>query len=138
MLVRNHYDQDYIDACRTRVAAQVAAYRDVKATASDAAIDAFEPLFFNNLVLVLDNLFCHRQRGMEGKDGNPLNEVRVLCTSLMENGGTLVADRTIKLKPADSVLGYEAGDEIRLDEDGFVRLADGFFAEIERRFGGSE
>jgi hypothetical protein len=135
MLGRKHYDKQYIDACRARIAAQVAAYDDLKAAARDGApVDAFEPLFFNNMVLVLDNLFCHRLRGVEGKDGNPLNEVRVLCTSLMENGGVLVADKTIKLKPEESILGYAVGDEIRIDEDGFVRLSEGFFAEIEKRF----
>lgn len=32
------------------------------------------------------------------------------------------------------MLGYEVGDEIRLSEDGFLRLAEGFFAEIESTF----
>jgi hypothetical protein len=32
------------------------------------------------------------------------------------------------------VLGLAAGDAVRIDEDGFRRLADGYFAEIEKRF----
>lgn len=52
------------------------------------------------MVLALDQLFVHRARGIEGKDGNPLNEVRVLCTSIMANGGVLVKDSQIKLDPA--------------------------------------
>jgi hypothetical protein len=115
MLGRNHYEQDYIDRSRERIGAQLAAYDALKAKAkgADAEIAAFEPLFLNDLVQVLDHLFVHRLRKMEGKDGNPLNEVRALCDSLMSNG-----------------------DEVRLDEDGFRRLSDGFFAEIESRFGG--
>jgi hypothetical protein len=71
---------------------------------------------------------------MEGKDGNPLNEVRVLCTTLMENDGVLAADKQIRLRPETSVLHLAVGDEIRLTQGEFVRLAEGFFAEIEKKY----
>ena len=61
------------------------------------------------MLLVLDGYFVHRLRGVEGKDGNALNEVRVLARSLMENGGTVTADPQITLDPAHSVLGLEVG-----------------------------
>jgi hypothetical protein len=86
------------------------------------------------MVVALDHAFTHRGRGIEGKDGNPIDEVRVIAASLVENGGAMGTDKTIKLKPADSVLGFAPGDEIRVDEAGFRRLADAYFAEIERRF----
>ena len=144
MLSVNHYPQTYVDGCRARVDTQISAYQDLIAAAKDldrsgrprlgAAIATFEPLFFNNMVLVLDDSFLHRSRIMEGKDGNPLNEVRVLCNSLLNNGGVMAADKQIKLDPATSILKYRVGDEIELSESDFVLLAKAFFAEIKRKY----
>jgi hypothetical protein len=144
MLSVNSYTRDYIDACRARVRSQVASYNDLLAAARSqanggagplgSAIEAFDAVFYNNMVLTLDSYFTHRARTMEGKDGNPMNEVRVLCSSLVLNGGALVADKSIKLDPAKSVLGHQAGDEISLGEEGFTRLAEAFFAAVERAY----
>jgi hypothetical protein len=144
MLSVSTYSPEHVAASRARVASQIAAYRELAKTAhdraepDDAALDAafaaFEPVFYNNMVLTLDSCFTHRARTQEGKDGNPLNEVRVLCNSLLQNGGVLTADRSINLKPATSVLGYEVGDEINVTEAAFVRLSEAFFAELETRF----
>ena len=59
-------------------------------------------------------MFLHRLTGIEGKDGNPLNEVRVLCNSILPNQGKLQVDKlpgwpnsagaSIKLPPEKSVL----------------------------------
>jgi hypothetical protein len=74
---------------------QLAAYKALVATAREktgagksafnAAVDSFELVLFNDLVLVLDAFFVHQARGIEGKDGNPLNEVRMLCNSILQN-----------------------------------------------------
>jgi hypothetical protein len=48
--------------------------------------------------------------------------------------GVLVADRTIRMKADESVLGLEVGDEIKVTEGGFRKLADRFLAEIEQRY----
>jgi hypothetical protein len=98
-----------------------------------AAIDSFEPHFFNNMVLALDSYFLHRARALEKKDGNPLNEVRILCNS-MTNNNKMCADKTIKFDPAKFVLKYRIGDKIKLKEADFVRLSSAFFAEIERKY----
>ena len=136
MLCVNTYGHDSIDHCRARVASYVDAYRAMTAgAADDAATAAFEPVFFNNLVLALDTYFTHRSRTLEGKDGNPLNEVRLLCASLTQNDGLMVADKGIRLRPDASVLGYAPDDEIALTEVGFVRLADAYFDEMQARFG---
>ncbi|MET0692813.1 MAG: hypothetical protein ABWX96_21655 [Propionibacteriaceae bacterium] len=135
------YPQDYIDTCRARVDAQVGAFRalaDAVAAQPNGkateALAALEPAFYNNQVLVLDSYFQHRGRALEGKDGNPINEVRVLCQSILANGDVMTVDKTIKLNPATSVLGHQVGDPIALSEDDFVALSRAYFAEIESRF----
>ena len=100
----------------------------------DSALASFEPEFFNNMVLTLDSYFVHRLRGQEGKDGNPLNEVRVVCTSILQNRGVMSVDKTIRMNPAKSVLKYEVGDEIRVSEADFARISEAFFADIESKF----
>jgi hypothetical protein len=141
MLGMKTYALPYTNACRASVDADVAAYR--KQTGKTASKE-FEARFFNNEVLLLDYMFVHRLTGIEGKDGNPLNEVRVLCNSLLLNGGKLQVEKLpgwpnsagagMKLPPAKSVLKLQAGDEIKLTEAEFVRLSNAFFAEIEARF----
>jgi hypothetical protein len=112
---------------------------------STARLTICEATFFNNLVLILDDLFVHRLRTVEGKDGNALNEVRVLCNSILNNRSVMTADNVsameafaglsaIKLSPAKSVLKYQAGDEIKLNDANFPRLCQAFFAEIERKY----
>jgi hypothetical protein len=128
MLARKSYPQEYVDATRTRLAELTSSFERLQ-SAGD-----FEPLCFNHMVLALDRCFVHRQRGMEGKDGNPLNEARVIADSLMENDGVLAVDNQIKLDPAKTVLGLEPGDEIALSAADFSRLAEAFLKEIEARY----
>ncbi len=134
MLGTSSYPQAYVDACRARIAHQLKTYRALVKTAKPPAVAAFEPDLFANLVLVLEVAFVHRLRGREGKDGNPLNEVRMLSVSLLVHDGVMTADTTIKYKAEQSVLGYEIGDTIALTEADFVKLSKAFFAEIEARF----
>ncbi len=135
MLSMTNYPKDYIDRCQAKVDAHVAAYNRLHtATADDAAAKAFEPVFFNNMVLVLDAYFVHRARGLELKDGNPLNEVRVMCNSMMQHDDLLTADKSIKLSPEQSVCGIAFGERIVLDESSFGRLSTAFFDEIRRKY----
>ena len=144
MLGMREYDGDYIDACRSRVETQTAMFREVAQAARDhgdadvsrleGALESLESEYFNNMLLVLEGYFVHRLRGVEGKDGNALNEVRVLARSLMENGGTVMEDPQIALDPERSVLGLRVGEPVRLTLQEYTRLSDAFFRELERRF----
>jgi len=141
MLGMKTYSQGYIDACRARVDAGVRAYRK---QAGKSPSGEFEHRFFNDQVLLLDYMFVHRLAGIEGKDGNPLNEVRVLCNSIRLNKGKLQVDKLpgwpnsagsgIKLPPEKSVLKLEPGAAVKLTEADFVRLAKAFFDELEKKF----
>lgn len=136
MLCANSYTKEYVDACRSRLAAQIAAYKALVAAARahvtanepqlEAALEAFEPHSFNSMVRALDSHFVHRARAMEKKDGNPLNEVRMLASSIMNNDNVMSSDKTIKYDPAKSVLKYRIGDKIALNEADFTRLSGAF------------
>ena len=133
MLAMTKYPREYIAECRSKVASDVEAFKSVAAAAGDAAA-AFEPVFFNNMVVVLDAYFVHRTRALEGKDGNALNEVRVLCSSMMLHGDVMTVDKSIKLSPDDSVVKVRFGEKIALGEDDFSRLSAAFFSELESKF----
>jgi len=99
---------------------------------------------FNRAVQLLDYMFVHRLRYIEGKDGNPLNEVRVLCNSILLNGGKLQVEtlpewpmsggRSLKLPPEKSILKLKVGDVVKLSEADFVRLSKAFFAALEEKY----
>ena len=141
MLGMKSYAPEYISACRARVDEDLRAYWEQLGSAPSVE---FEHRFFNDQVLLLDYMFVHRLAGIEGKDGNPLNEVRVLCNSLLLNGGVFQPEKlpdwptsagaSCKLPPEKSVLGLNVGDKVQLSEADFIRLANAFFGEIERRF----
>lgn len=144
MFGRKNYTQEEIDQGKVALDQQLAAYKKLaKAITSaamdneiDTAIESFEASFFNNMILVMDRYFVHRLPGAdyEGKDGNPLNEVRMVCDSLMNNHGIMHGDKQIKLTPERSVLKLNIGDPIQLTEEDFEHLSAAFFAELERRF----
>src|SRR5471032_442982 len=114
-----------IDACRKEFAGYVQAYRDLVAAASkasgaslvriDGAIAAFEPGYFNNLLVAIHARLAKGPRGEEAAVGNPLDEVRLICASLMLHGGVMTADASIAYVPEKSVLRIDIGDRIALN-----------------------
>ena len=141
MLGRKDYTKQELENATAAVDKEVAAYKKL-AKAVDAtgdskaqrALEAFEPLFSNSMVLVLDRYFVHRLRQVTGKDGNPLNEVELLTESLMNNDGVLRGNNVIKFVPDESVLKLHIGDRIRLSIADFDSLAQAFLADIKRKF----
>ncbi len=143
MLEMKAYDQDYVASCRARDETQVAMYYEVVMAARgqrdegsdlESVLDSLESEYFNNMLIVLEGYFVYRMREVEGTDGNALNEVRVLARSLVQNGGTVMADPQITLDPARTKLGLEVGDPVRLTSQQYRRISDAFFREIERKF----
>jgi hypothetical protein len=141
MLGRKNYTREELDHSKAVIDRQLAVYETLVKAADAAAdktvgsaLEAFETPFFNNMLLALDRPFVHRIRAVTGKDGNPLNEVELLCESLINEDGILRGNNVIKLIPEESVVKLQIGDPIRLTADEFERLASAFFAELERRF----
>jgi hypothetical protein len=134
MLGVKTYDPAFIDRCRAQIDEQLASFDKLAETAKRDAIAQFSTRFFRNMVVVLDAMFVHRLRTVEGKDGNALNEVRMLAESIITNNAVLAGNTTIKYKPDIAVLKIAVGDTIGVDRAGFTQLADAFFDELRRKY----
>ena len=124
MLGTATYSKQYISNARKAIAAGAAAV--------DGA-DNPETLY-GLLIIAMDGYFVHRLRGRELKDGNPLNEVRMICASIMSDGGKLTEDKSIKYKPETSVLKLKIGQKIALNKNDFDALSAAFFDDIKQKF----
>ena len=121
---------------RHEIAAQIQAYRDLVGAASkasgmslariDAALAAFEPAFFNNLLIALDARFASR-----ATRPGPSAEVRLLSASLMNNGGVLAAGGDVPYDADAAVLRIDIGERIALNADDFESLCAAFLSELE-------
>ena len=58
----------------------------------------------------------------------------MLAASLMDNGGVLAANSTIRYQPEKSVLKIDVGDRIALNADDFESLCASFLSGIETKF----
>jgi len=132
----------YIQACRAEIAAQIQAYRDLVGAASkasgmsltriDAALAAFEPAFFNNLLVALDARF---RQLVPAAGGDAIAEVRLVADSLLAHGGVLAASPAIRHDAEASVLRLDVGERIALNADDFQALCAAFLAAVEKRAG---
>jgi hypothetical protein len=131
-----------IAACRADFAAQLRAYRDLVAAASkasgmslariDAALAAFEPGYFNNLLVALAARFAPLDRVTASAPGDARDEVRLLVAAIVANDGVLAADAAGGYDPARSVLRIDTGDRVALNADDFEAIAQAFLAAIEQ------
>ena len=112
MLSQTTYDRAYIDAARSAFAERVRAFDVLPEDTRGLA--AFEPVYFNTLVVALDNYFRYPTDGLDRHDESPLSEVQALSASIMSNDGRLTSDR-----PITSIE--------------FSRMSTAFFDELERR-----
>ena len=130
----------HVQACRADLDAQLAAYRNLIAAASkasgmsltriDAALAAFEPGYFNHLLLALDGRLA--RAATAGPANSPaVLEVRLLCDGLARHGGVLVVPASAGYEPSRSVLGLDAGDPVALDADDFIALSTAFLDAVE-------
>ncbi|MDN5797225.1 MAG: hypothetical protein L0H79_15925 [Intrasporangium sp.] len=133
--------EDYLNACRARVESQVAFFREFADVVSRVDVEAgggLEPMleslegdYFNNLVIVLDAYFSGRLP--DSRPAGPVAvEVSALRASLVDGEGEMLPDAAATSGAGRSVLGLQAGDSIRLTAQSFARLADAYFAEIDR------
>lgn len=129
MLGRNSYSSDEVEACRDTADALLAAWQ-----ADEVEDSTLEHLVFGQAVIALDAWFVHRLRGMEGKDANALNEVRVLADSLVSNGGVLRVEGPIRWVPERTVLGLDVGDEVLVTANGYERLVAAYLAAVEATY----
>jgi len=139
MLGTNTYPAACVQAARDEIAAQIQAYRDLVGAASkasgmsltriDAALAAFEPAFFNNLLIALDARFAQRPSGA----GDVLDEVRTIVAALLAHAGVMTGAADVGYDPSRSVLRLEPGDRIALNADDFEALCAAFLAEIEKK-----
>lgn len=123
------YTSDEVEACRDNVDALLAAWG-----ANEVEDATLESLVFTQGVVVLDAWFVHRSRDLEGTDGNPMNEVRVVADSVVANDGTLRVEGAIAWDAEHTVLGLAVGDEVEVTANGYERLAAAYLAAIEATY----
>lgn len=141
MLGTKTYPEQYIADSKAKLEADLQAYRLQVGNALD---EDFSTRFFINLVLVMNYMFVTRSTDVEGKDGNPLNEVRAIANSLLLNGGKFQPEKqphwpdtagpSVNLPAERTVLGLVPDEEIKLDEADFMRLAEAFFTALEKKY----
>jgi hypothetical protein len=96
------------------------------------AILSIESLIVASAIPAPDGLFVYKDRAIELKDGDPLNELMVLYCLMMNRNGVMCADKMIRLDPGISVLNCEVDNEIILIAAHIALLSPTFLAEIEK------
>ncbi len=135
MLAVNKYPRDYVEEIKSKFSRYAEVYRKLRdEREKSGSMDGFEQVYFNNLLLALDSHFAHRARAAERKDGNPLNEVRMICSSLTLHDGVLSVDKTIKYDPAKAVLKYPLGQKIELTEAEFLKISSAYLDDLITKY----
>lgn len=131
------YPADFVEASRARFVSLLDAYRRLTETLPAGSLTVaseFEHRFVHAVLVSLDAAFVHRVRAQEGKDGNALNEVRMLAESILANDGVLAPNTTIKYVAARSVTGVDIGQPIGPGIDSVHALVMTVHDEIRSRY----
>ena len=134
MLARTSYDPSQIATARAAFAEMVEGWRSIAARSEARARAAAEAQVFAQMLVALEGWFVHRARAQEGKDGNVLNEVRLLALGVTENGGRFPEPGAVRWRHEQSLTGLRPGDPIRMTEALFSKLAEAFLAAMAERF----
>ncbi len=126
---RNTYTSDEIESCRDNCDSLLAAW-----AANDVEDTTLESLVFGQAVVVLHTWFGHRAPDLEGDDANPMNEVRVIADSIVDNDAVLRVQGPITWVTERTVLRLAVGDPVELTANGFERLAAAYIAAIEATY----
>ena len=133
MTDRTTYTSDEVESCRDNCDALIAAWG-----ANEVDDSTLESLVFGQAVVVLHTWFGHRRRELEGGDGNPMNEVRVIADSIVDNDAVLRVAGPITWVAERTVLRLAVGDDVEVTANGFERLAAAYIAAIESTYAESE
>jgi hypothetical protein len=126
---RTTYTSDEVESCRDNCDALIAAWG-----ANEVDDSTLESLVFGQAVVVLHTWFGHRRRELEGGDGNPMNEVRVIADSIVDNDAVLRVEGPITWVPERTVLRLAVGDDVQITANGFERLTAAYLAAIESTY----
>jgi hypothetical protein len=126
---RNTYTSDEIESCRDNCDSLLAAW-----AANDVEDTTLESLVFGQAVVVLHTWFGHRAPDLEGDDANPMNEVRVIADSIVDNDAVLRVQGPITWVAERTVLRLAVGDPVEVTANGFERLAAAYIAAIEATY----
>jgi hypothetical protein len=130
---RNTYTSDEIESCRDNCDSLLAAW-----ATNDVDDTTLESLVFGQAVVVLHTWFGHRDRELEGGDGNPMNEVRVIADSIVDNDAVLRVEGPIAWVAERTLLRLAVGDDVAVTANGFERLAAAYLSAIESTYPDSE
>ena len=136
MLARTSYDPSQIATCRTVFAEMLESWRRLAARTGAAARAEAEVRVFNQMVVALDGWFVHRQRSLEGREGDALHEVRLLALGITTHRGIFPQEGATHWQAETSISGLAPGDAIRIGEALFTRLCDAFLEAMTARFAG--
>jgi hypothetical protein len=130
---RTSYTSDEIESCRDNCDSLLAAW-----ATNDVDDTTLESLVFGQAVVVLHTWFGHRDRELEGDDGNPMNEVRVIADSIVDNDAVLRVEGPITWVAERTVLRLAVGDDVAVTANGFERLAAAYLSAIESTYPDSQ